>query len=82
MFIQSNAFLHKNILLYLILFFFSLTQSLAADEFDISASNIKLLQGNKKIVAEGKPEEICNISQSHTAKFLKEMLHKKFKKTA
>ena len=34
------------------------------------------------IIAEGKPEEICNISASHTAKFLKEMLHKKFKKTA
>jgi len=34
------------------------------------------------IIAEGKPEEICNISESHTAKFLKEMLHKKFKKTA
>ena len=34
------------------------------------------------IIAEGKPEEICNINVSHTAKFLKEMLHKKFKKTA
>ena len=34
------------------------------------------------IIAEGKPEEICNINGSHTAKFLKEMLHKKFKKTA
>ena len=34
------------------------------------------------IIAEGKPEEICNISESHTAKFLKEMLHKKFKKIA
>ena len=34
------------------------------------------------IIAEGKPEEICNINRSHTAKFLKEMLHKKFKKTA
>ena len=44
---------NKNKLLYLILTFFFLAQSLAADEFDISASNIKLLQGNKKIVAEG-----------------------------
>ena len=34
------------------------------------------------IIAEGKPEEICNIGESHTAKFLKEMLHKKFKKIA
>ena len=34
------------------------------------------------IIAEGKPEEICNIRESYTAKFLKEMLHKKFKKTA
>ena len=34
------------------------------------------------IIAEGKPEEICNINGSYTAKFLKEMLHKKFKKTA
>ena len=34
------------------------------------------------IIAEGKPEEISNISESHTAKFLKEMLDKKFKKTA
>ena len=34
------------------------------------------------IVAEGKPEDICNVNNSHTAKFLKEMLHKKFKKTA
>ena len=44
---------NKNILLYLILIFFSLTQSLAADEFDISASNIKLFQDSKKIIAEG-----------------------------
>ena len=34
------------------------------------------------IIAVGKPEEICNVNESHTAKFLKEMLHKKFKKTA
>ena len=34
------------------------------------------------IIAEGKPEEICNIRESYTAKFLKTMLHKKFKKTA
>ncbi len=34
------------------------------------------------IIAEGKPEEICNISESHTGKFLKEMFHKKFKKIA
>ena len=44
---------NKNILLYLIVIFFSLTQSLAADEFDISASNIKLFQNNEKILAEG-----------------------------
>ena len=34
------------------------------------------------IIAEGKPEEITNNTISHTGKFLKEMLHKKFKKTA
>ena len=44
---------NKNILLYLILIFFSLTQSLAADEFDITASNIKLFQDSEKILAEG-----------------------------
>ncbi len=44
---------NKNTLLYLILIIFSLTQTLAADEFDISASNIKLFQDNKKILAEG-----------------------------
>ena len=44
---------NKNILLYLILIFFSLIQSLAADEFDITASNIKLFQDNEKIIAEG-----------------------------
>ena len=44
---------NKNILLYLTLIFFSLIQSLAADEFDITASSIKLLQDSKKILAEG-----------------------------
>ena len=44
---------NKNILLYLILIFFSLTQSLAADEFDITALNIKLFQDSEKILAEG-----------------------------
>jgi len=34
------------------------------------------------IIAEGKPEEICNINESYTAKFLKEILQKKFKKIA
>ena len=34
------------------------------------------------IIAEGKPEEICNIEKSHTGKFLKLMLEKKYKKTA
>ena len=40
---------NKNIFLYLILIFFSLIQGLVADEFDISASNIKLLQDSEKI---------------------------------
>ena len=44
---------NKNIFLYLILIFFSLIQGLAADEFDISASNIKLLQDSETIQAEG-----------------------------
>jgi len=44
---------NKNIFLYLILIFFSLIQGLVADEFDISASNIKLLQGSETIQAEG-----------------------------
>ena len=44
---------NKNIFLYLILIFFSLIQGLAADEFDISASNIKLFHDNEKILAEG-----------------------------
>ena len=34
------------------------------------------------IIAEGKPEEICNNNTSYTAKFLKEILEKKYKKTA
>ena len=34
------------------------------------------------IIAEGKPEEICNNKISHTSKFLKEILDKKFKKIA
>jgi len=34
------------------------------------------------IISEGKPEEICNNNVGYTAKFLKNMLHKKFKKTA
>ncbi len=44
---------NNNILLYLILIFFSLIQGLVADEFDISASNIKLLQDSETIHAEG-----------------------------
>ena len=44
---------NNNILLYLILTFFFLTQNLAADEFDISASNIKIFQDSEKILAEG-----------------------------
>ena len=34
------------------------------------------------IVAEGKPEDVSNNSKSYTGKFLKQMLHKKFKKIA
>ena len=34
------------------------------------------------IISEGKPEEICNNNVGYTAKFLKNMLHKKFKKIA
>ena len=34
------------------------------------------------IINEGKPEEICNNHVGYTAKFLKNMLHKKFKKIA
>ncbi|MBO6492110.1 MAG: LPS-assembly protein LptD, partial [Pelagibacteraceae bacterium] len=44
---------NKNIFLYLILIFFSLIQGLVADEFDISASNIKLLQDSETIQAKG-----------------------------
>ncbi len=34
------------------------------------------------IIAEGKPEEICNSKASYTAKYLKDILYKKFKKIA
>ena len=34
------------------------------------------------IIAEGKPEEIINVKDSYTGKFLKPMLDNKFKKTA
>ena len=44
---------NKNIFLYLTLIFFSLIQGLVADEFDISASNIKLFQDSETIQAEG-----------------------------
>ena len=44
---------NKNIFLYLTLIFFSLIQGLVANEFDISALNIKLLQDSKTIQAEG-----------------------------
>jgi len=44
---------NKNIFLYLILIFFSLIQGLAADEFDITALNIKLFHDSEKIQAEG-----------------------------
>ena len=35
-----------------------------------------------KIIAEGKPEEICDIKASYTGNFLRPMLNNKFKKTA
>ncbi len=35
-----------------------------------------------KIIAEGKPEEICEVKDSYTGNFLKPMLDNKFKKTA
>ncbi len=35
-----------------------------------------------KIIAEGKPEEICDIKDSYTGNFLKPMLNNKYKKTA
>ena len=34
------------------------------------------------IIAEGKPEEVCEIKNSYTAKYLKPMLDNKFKKIA
>ncbi len=34
------------------------------------------------IIAEGKPEDVSNNDKSYTGKFLKQMLHKKFKKIA
>jgi excinuclease ABC subunit A len=34
------------------------------------------------IIAEGKPEDICNIKASYTGELLKTMLDKKFKKSA
>ena len=34
------------------------------------------------IIAEGKPEEICNVKASYTGEFLKRILNNKFKKTA
>ena len=34
------------------------------------------------IIAEGKPEEICEVKVSYTGAFLKPILNKKFKKTA
>ena len=45
---------NSNIILYLILFFLSLTLSLSADELDISASNIKLFQDDEKICSRRK----------------------------
>ncbi len=35
-----------------------------------------------KIIAEGKPEEICDVKESYTGGFLKPMLDNKYKKTA
>ena len=35
-----------------------------------------------QIIAEGKPEEICNIKESYTGQFLKHILSNKFKKIA
>ncbi len=35
-----------------------------------------------QIIAEGKPEEICNKKDSYTGQFLKNILNNKFKKTA
>ena len=44
---------NKTLLSYLIVFFIFLVQHLAADEFDITASKIKLFQESEKILAEG-----------------------------
>ena len=35
-----------------------------------------------KIIAEGKPEEICNVKESYTGKYLKNLLDSKIKKIA
>ena len=35
-----------------------------------------------EIIAEGKPEDVCNVKNSFTGQFLKPMLNNKFKKTA
>ena len=35
-----------------------------------------------QVIAEGKPEDICNIEKSYTGKFLKPLLNSKFKKIA
>ena len=35
-----------------------------------------------EIIAEGKPEEICNVKNSFTGQFLKPLLSNRFKKTA
>ena len=35
-----------------------------------------------QIIAEGKPEEICDIKESYTGQFLKHILNSKFKKIA
>ena len=34
------------------------------------------------IIAEGKPEDICNVKESYTGEYLKSMLSSKFKKIA
>ena len=35
-----------------------------------------------EIVAEGKPEEICEVKDSYTGSFLRPLLNNKYKKTA
>ena len=45
-------------------------------------TNIINLQLNNNQLSGIIPEEICNSTKSHTAKFLKEILDKKYKKTA